>query len=358
MYANATTANTASTNVPFHPRESAFLHRVRSVEQTHHEEVHSLREHVQSLLDSRQKCGRAASTVRWYSERLLPLVEWQEKYHSGLPVAEITRPQIENFVSWYRQQPKVSASTVAASLRACRILFRDLQAQDVLAKNPAVGVKVSVPKPLRRVLTSGEVVKLLDAPDKDSLLGLRDLALMKVLLSSGARISEVLDLRLSDVDWDKGAAVVNGKGSKERKVPMSKQAIESLLAYVGLRQEQQGELAETDWLFTTRQGGRLHRCDIGARIRRYGKAAGLAGRVGPHSFRRTCAVESLRAGMDSLEIMALLGHTSLDMTRIYCKLTGEDVLAAARKVDVLDRLTGGASKRFVLPEKRARRPRR
>jgi integrase/recombinase XerC len=162
--------------------------------------------------------------------------------------------------------------------------------------------------------------RLLDRPDREKPLGLRDLAILEVLYSSGIRVSELAGLNWSSVDFDQRLVSVVGKGNKERIVPIGKEALKALRAYWEASlpvRKKAGMDSRNSPLFLNYRGGRLSTRSIGKIVKKYGLEGGLMVDITPHSLRHTFATHLLDGGADLRAVQELLGHVSLSTTQKY-----------------------------------------
>lgn len=165
------------------------------------------------------------------------------------------------------------------------------------------------------VLSSAEVRALLVACGGTTFTGIRNSALLVVMWRSGLRCSEALDLKPADVNFAAGSIRVrSGKGGKSRTVGCDAQGLDHVRAWLGMRQ---AAGVESDYLFCTRDGGRLASRYVRALMTRLGKQAGIGHRVHPHSLRHTMATESVREGVPITRISKQLGHSSISTTQTY-----------------------------------------
>jgi len=224
--------------------------------------------------------------------------------------------------------------TLAAEVSVLRSLFGWLTQRRVLLFDPAEALtlgRYTSPLP-KAVLTEAEVTALLEAPGSDD-LGLRDRAILETLYSTGLRRAEVCNLDLFDVDSEGGTVRVrNGKGGRDRIVPIGTHALTALRRY--LRQARPGLVAtpKQPALFVaaiTRR--RLSVKTLNLIVRKYADAACLGKRVTPHVLRHTCATHLLQGGADVRHVQLILGHASVATTQIYTRVAVEDLAAALRK---------------------------
>jgi integrase/recombinase XerD len=183
-----------------------------------------------------------------------------------------------------------------------------------------VAALIDLPRQTRRLpdtLDTEAVVRLLDATDRDPVTGPRDRALLELLYSSGLRVSEALALDVTDLSFAGAYVRVVGKGDKERLVPVGDVALEALGRHLGAR--------DRGPVFLSRRGKRLDRMTAWRVIRRAATAAGLDGRVTPHTLRHSFATHLLEGGADLRIVQELLGHASITTTQLYTHVTGERI---------------------------------
>jgi integrase/recombinase XerC/integrase/recombinase XerD len=219
-------------------------------------------------------------------------------------------------------------STVARKLAAARALFAALREHGIVSHSPAElvpALKRSAPLP--PVLDQQEVKGLLEAAGNDA-LGLRDRAMFELAYACGLRVSELVCLDITDIDYDREQVRVEGKGARTRYVPIGEIAQESLRRYVVLGR---GRLlaagagdgdAKADWraLFISKSGRRLRAADARRRLRPLALASGTQGRVHPHALRHSFATHLLDGGADLIAIQELLGHASVSTTQVYTRV--------------------------------------
>jgi integrase/recombinase XerD len=179
----------------------------------------------------------------------------------------------------------------------------------------------------RNVLTETEMKKLLNTPDKSTVLGYRDKTILEVFYSSGIRRSELTSLKLNDVDLDGGTLRINsGKGDKDRVVPIGKIASRYLKHYI---QEVRGYLVKDhteDYVFLSLQGNRITKCMLGLRLKEYAKKAGIEKDISVHTLRATCATHCIQGKkrkeqMHPRYLMELLGHNSMEALNPYLSVS-------------------------------------
>lgn len=222
------------------------------------------------------------------------------------------------------QDRQLSRSTVLRRLSSLRSFFRYLCRREYLDVDPTEAL--ATPKAQRKLpnfLELTEVESLLSAPDTMTIIGLRDQAILELLYSTGMRVSELLALDLSDVDGQSAIVKVQGKGKKERILPVGKVALAALDNYLARRHELGGDKA-SQAIFISQRGNRIPDAkSIRRRIEKYAAAVGIQKKITPHTLRHTFATHMLNAGADLRSVQELLGHASLSTTQIYTHVTAD-----------------------------------
>ncbi len=212
-------------------------------------------------------------------------------------------------------------STIARKLSAVRSFFLFLERKGLTKWNPAADIATpKLEKYMPTYLLVDEVFRLLERPEREKPLGLRDLAILEVLYSCGFRVSELEALTISSIDFDERLVRVIGKGDKERIVPIGRQALQAVRNYLEATQYLRRSnvyLSRDEPLFINFRGGALSGRSIGRIIKKYAIESGLTGDVSPHSMRHTFATHLLDGGADLRAVQELLGHESLSTTQKY-----------------------------------------
>lgn len=239
--------------------------------------------------------------------------------------AEVSHIAIRTFVG--RMAKDRAKTTIARKLSALRSLYEFLLREGHVEKNPAK--QLNLPKLEQRLpnfLYIEEAQRLMEAPDPSTPLGQRDKALLEVLYASGVRVSECVGLDIVDLDLRVGAALVMGKGKKERYVLLGSSALKALDRYLHEGRPllyKNGDRSETEALFLNHRGSRLSDRSVRRIVDKYVlQVAGLQ-KISPHVLRHTFATHLLDHGADLRVIQELLGHSSLSSTQIYTHTTRE-----------------------------------
>jgi integrase/recombinase XerD len=269
----------------------------------------------------------------------------------GVPdIAAVTRDLVRDYQTHLHEETndKGEGNGVATqnnALRGIKLFFRFLKEEDYLAQDPSRDVPYAkTPKKLpRSILTRKEVSKLLMAPDTHSLMGYRDRAMLEVFYSTGVRNSELGALRVEDVDTAEGfLRVNNGKGAKDRVVPLGKIACRYVENYIQSVRPHLVRGGDNRCLFLSLQGHQMVRAVIASIVRRYAKKAKLGKPVTAHSLRHTCATQMMRNKANLRHIQELLGHACLTTTQVYTSVTISDLKEAHKKYHPRERERGTA----------------
>jgi len=213
-------------------------------------------------------------------------------------------------------EKKLNKRTLSRKISTMKSFFKFMLREGLIKSNPASSlIYPRLDKPLPNFLTEKEVISILKLPKGNELLALRDRAILEFLYSTGARVSEMVSLKMENVDFVSAIAKVRGKGRKERLLPLGEPALNSLKKYIDKRGDNNPSL------FINKRGGTL--TDRGVRdiIYRYIKKAAIPSKVSPHTFRHSFATHLLNRGADLRSVQELLGHSSISTTQIYTHLT-------------------------------------
>ena len=277
-----------------------------------------------------------ALRVRGYSERtlrtrepgLVAFARWCEMRGVG-SVRDVTKPILERYQAhlFYHRKPSGKTLTLATQksmLVPIRIFFSWLTKQNVLLWNPAS--ELVLPRPEvrlpRAVLTEQEAEAVLAQPDLDTVLGLRDRAMLELFYATGMRRAEVAHLELSDLDLERGTVLVReGKFRKDRMLPIGERAAAFLVKYLDEARPKLATDAQEMTVFLTNFGQPIDPPYLTIRMRDYVDAAKLGKRGACHLFRHTMATVMLERGADIRFIQQMLGHSKLDTTQIYTQVS-------------------------------------
>jgi integrase/recombinase XerD len=221
-------------------------------------------------------------------------------------------------------RPPAAAATLGRKVACLRSFYRHLRREGMIEHDPTA--ELHGPRKtqrLPRVLSREEVARLLREPTGSEPLALRDRALLELMYACGLRVSEVIGLELADVDIEEAMLCARGKGSKERLVPVGRQAIAALAAYRARgRPVLLGAKADSK-LFLNRRGGGLTRQGLYKIVQGHARGAGLEERMSPHTLRHSFATHLLAGGCDLRSLQEMLGHADLATTQVYTHLSAE-----------------------------------
>jgi integrase/recombinase XerD len=220
-------------------------------------------------------------------------------------------------------QAGLSARSLARLISGLRSYFRFLVLSGFVKKDPSSQLATpSTWRSLPKFLTVDEVAKLLQAPDGAKPRGLRDRAMLEVLYGSGLRVSELISLKLAEVNLEAGFLVCHGKGGKERIVPLGRKACDAVRRY--LAEVRPALISEArDELFLSRRGRPFTRQGFWKLLGQYARRAGLASRISPHILRHSFATHLLERGADLRSVQLMLGHSQITTTQIYTHVSRE-----------------------------------
>jgi integrase/recombinase XerC len=237
--------------------------------------------------------------------------------------------RVRNFMAGLRDR-NYCKSTVARKLATLRSFYKFLMRRGYTSNNPVSSIRTpKQDKRLPKCLEVAQIEKLLSIPDMTSLLGARDRAMLEVLYSTGMRVSELVALNINEVDLGGNVVRVKGKGKKQRVIPLTPAAVQTILHFLDLRRKDPRSMAfDQEALFVNKHGERLSTRSVRRKLDKYLLEAGLDLSVSPHTLRHSFATHMLRRGADLRSVQEMLGHQSLSTTQIYTHLSGETVKEA------------------------------
>jgi len=235
---------------------------------------------------------------------------------------DVTPEQVKEFLAFLGTQ-SYSKSTVARKLATLRSFFKFCLRRGYVKVHPLAAIRTpKQEKRLPKFLELNDINRLLSTPDINTLLGARDRAMLEVLFSTGVRVSELVDLNFTDVDFDGGTIRVRGKGKKQRTAPIGPTAIASIKRYLELRRaDARSASFDPEALFVNKHGQRLSTRSVRRKLDKYLAEAGLDPTISPHTLRHSFATHMLNNGADLRSVQELLGHQSLSTTQVYTHLT-------------------------------------
>lgn len=281
-----------------------------------------MQDHIQAYLSYIQvERGLAPNTLAAYRSDLEKFSRFCRQRR--LAPARAERQQVVDFLGTLYQQGLDSRS-VARALVTLRNYFRFLRQEGKLRREPTEHIEAPRTwKRLPKFLGLDEVERLLAAPEGRAPRGLRDRAMLEVLYATGLRVSELVNLRVADVQLDAGYLRCLGKGSKERVVPLGKKALTSLEAYLRNARPHLARRRPSSHLFLSQRGQAMTRQNFWRLLRHHARQAGLRTRLTPHVLRHSFATHLLERGADLRSVQLLLGHADISTTQIYTHVAQE-----------------------------------
>lgn len=265
--------------------------------------------------------GLSRNTLESYRRDLAQFSVWLEKNAAKL-LLKAERADIERYLAV--RTPVNKPRSVGRLVASLRRLYRFALREGRIDSDPTQQLgSPKIPRSLPKSLSENEVEKLLNSPDTEQLLGLRDRAMLETLYATGLRVSELVALKVSEVSLDMGVVRVTGKGDKTRLVPLGEEALDWITRY--LREARpmllDGQLA--DAMFVTQRGDGMTRQAFWYLIKRYAVLAGIAKHMSPHVLRHAFATHLLNHGADLRVVQMLLGHADISTTQIYTHVARE-----------------------------------
>jgi integrase/recombinase XerD len=265
--------------------------------------------------------GLSPNTLAAYRADLVALSRWLA--HRNIVLARTGRADLLAFIAARAAGGSRPRST-ARQLSSFRRFFRYLMRDGVVREDPTAQIAMPrIGRSLPKSLTEAEVESLLTAPTVSDPLGNRDRTMLEVLYATGLRVSELVSLRVDQVNMTQGVLRVLGKGNRERLIPLGEEAVRWLGTFVGSPRAEILLDRSTDYLFPTRRGDRMTRQAFWHIIKRYARKAGVNRDLSPHTLRHAFATHLLNHGADLRVVQMLLGHSDLSTTQIYTHVARE-----------------------------------
>ncbi len=219
----------------------------------------------------------------------------------------------------------LSDASIARKFASIRAYHRFMVVEGLRSDDPTATIGVPTrPSSLPKALSVNEVTRILDVPDDETPLGIRDRGILEFLYATGCRVSEMTGTDLHDIDLETRTVLLTGKGNKQRIVPVGSYAIDAVGRWLPIRTELRIPGADPGALFLTARGNRLSRQSVWRIVRSHGSAAGIdERRLSPHVLRHSAATHMVEGGADLRTVQELLGHASLSTTQIYTKVSPE-----------------------------------
>ena len=263
--------------------------------------------------------GSSPNTVRAYAADLARYLEWAER--AGIDPVTLTHRQLRGYLAEL-DRAGYARRTVARRLSAVRSLFAYLLTEGLAVSDPSsVLAAPKIPRRLPKTVPGEVLDALLESPDPATPTGQRDRAVLELLYATGARVSEIAGLRLSDLDLPQGQITVMGKGSKERLLPLHRRAADTLRTYLATGRTRLAKPESGGEVFLSSRGKPLSADAIRRMFKHQLAEVGTVRSLSPHSMRHTFATHLVEAGADLRTVQELLGHVALSTTQIYTHLS-------------------------------------
>lgn len=273
--------------------------------------------YLRMFLDAKKVEGCSERTLNYYKATL-------EKFFSivSIPVRKVTTERIRQFLAEYQQINNCSNATVDNIRRNVSSFFSWMEEEDYILKSPMHRIhKIKTKKQVKEIINDEAIEKL-----RDACTCIRDLAIIDLLYSTGIRVGELVNLNISDINFEERECIVFGKGDKERRVYFDAKAKLHLQAYLRTRVDNNPALFVTlDDPFD-----RLKISGVEIRLRRLGRSQNLD-KIHPHKFRRTMATRAIDKGMPVEQVQKILGHSQIDTTMQYAIVNQTNVKTAHRR---------------------------
>ena len=265
--------------------------------------------------------GLARNTLDSYRQDLSHFSIWLAK-EASKDLLQAEQFDIQRYLAF--KFPNSKPRSVSRLIASLRRLYRFALRENRIAVDPTLQIESpKLPRSLPKSLSEDDVVALLNAPNLNEPMGLRDRAMLEILYASGLRVSELVELKVTEVSLSEGVVRVTGKGSKTRLVPMGEVAVDWISRYLNEARPAILEKRLSDSLFVTQRGSSMTRQAFWYLIKRYALVAGIHKPMSPHVLRHAFATHLLNHGADLRVVQMLLGHSDISTTQIYTHVARE-----------------------------------
>jgi len=264
--------------------------------------------------------GLAANTILAYNHDLMGFFEFLKR--RGVSPVQVNQDDLLSFIA--EKKTQLSPRSLVRNLVSIRMFYRFLVIEGKIDSNPAR--LMGIPKMYRYlpdILSRDEVEVLLLQPDIQTVLGKRDKAILELLYATGLRVTELISLKMIDINMEVGFIRIIGKCSKERIIPMGTKAMDSLKEYLTDSRPSFPKKEEFSYIFLNSRGRPLTRQGLWKIIKSYALKAGITKTVTPHTVRHSFATHLLEGGADLRSIQIMLGHSDISTTQIYTHIARE-----------------------------------
>ena len=260
------------------------------------------------------------NTIIAYKNNILQLINYLDSININ-DIKSVKYETIRGYLS-YLHEKKYKSKSISRMISSMRSFFKYLKVENVITNNPMTLISnPKLEKKLPKYLTINEVEKILNVPDMNDKIGIRDAFILELLYVSGIRVSELVNIKLNDIEESQRRIKILGKGNKERYVLYGSRCSELLKKYISVRSD--FLKYPNDYLILSKTGRKINTREIRNIINRIKTKAGISISISPHTFRHTFATHMLNEGADIRAVQELLGHENLSTTTIYTHLTNE-----------------------------------
>ena len=278
--------------------------------------------------------GLSSNSIEAYMRDLSKLRLYIDTDHPGTLPADVSQRQIENFMAWLYDKG-TGKSSQARILSGVKSFYNFMLHTDRMESVPTELIdSPRTSRTLPDTLSYGEIERMFGGIDLGRPLGHRNRAILEVLYSCGLRVSELVNLRMSDLFLDDSMIRVTGKGSKQRLVPISDRASRLLKMHLDVRRDMKIDNAHAGYVFLNQRGKKLTRVMIFNIIRESAELAGIGKTISPHTLRHSFATHLVQGGADIRVVQQMLGHESVITTQIYTHLDMKDLEGAVGLLDL------------------------
>lgn len=287
-----------------------------------------MREEINRFIEYLEKEKKASKNTQVsYQRDLKQMADFLEYLGITEPV-KVTRTALNSYILYLEKEGR-AASTVSRMLASMKAFFHFEFKEGALKRDPAEGIRAPrIEKKAPMILSVDEVMKLLSAPSGNSAKELRDRAMLELLYATGIRVSELIHLKLEDVNLSVGFITCRDE-HKERMIPFGRVAKEVLLRYLDSARGELLKGVESEWLFTNCSGRPMSRQGFWKLIKYYGIQAGIKEDITPHTLRHSFAAHLLGNGADVKAVQTMMGHSDLSTTQMYAAYAGVNAMREA-----------------------------
>lgn len=289
------------------------------------EQVHVSQNLIKHYTDHlRLELSLSDNSVEAYCHDINLFLQYLEAVKASTAINDITQDTIEHFFA-YLYDLNIGASSQARILSGLKSFYRYLLEEDLAEKDPCELItSPSLGRHLPEVLSVEEIQKMIDSIDLSQPTGHRNKAMIEVMYGCGLRVSELVNLQISDIYKEDGFLRIIGKGSKERLVPIGNSSLKILFQYIeGARLHITPKPKFTDTVFLNRRGAGLTRQMVFLIVKELAEKNGITKSISPHTFRHSFATHLLEGGANLLAVQQMLGHASVSTTEIYTHISDE-----------------------------------